>query len=310
MEYDNYIDNIISADNNDNNFEKIDINLLDEYIEKLKELSLFDMIELSKKVNSDMDSLESCKKMIDGIKNYKTSLSTNQLSSNIVATNILLSKDINMDMKSFENSYSENLYVLMKIKSELQIQIKKKISETNTSKSLTKEIIKNLSNKLSILKPDRPNYEYLKKRIKKSIYIYQHREDITYLEARLANYLKSNTRNILYTLKIDLPHISKGESTKLLRDLKKYFSKDILERSIKQLNSIFENIIETYIVLIFIARITERDKQSCDDLWAKLFLINLSDIDSDIYDYENNYLKQISEKIKPKIIEFVSINNL
>ena len=280
---------------------------IDEYLNKLEDLSFLEAVSYKKKIDLEIARWKSCQSMLKAISDLKLDDSINR---EIMKINQMKEYKFDNTVEDFESHYEENLEKLEKISNKLVEVIGKSKDCMNSTKFLTDEMVHLMSGKLSKLDPEGLNFAMNQNKMLTVIDAFQNRHKIDYLVNKFETYLVTQKNNIKKSFKDDLPNLKQGKDTKVTNDLKRFFSVDIVESLDTQFAEIFEGMTSvSYLMMWAIAKIMNNEKKNSTDTWAKVFVLNLSDIDSGIFDLEqiskDDYKFLIRDRFVEKALVFL-----
>ena len=288
------------------NLSKFDFGNIDEYLIKLEDLSFLEAVSYKKKIDTEIARWKSCKSMLKAISDLKLDDTTNR---ELMKINAMADYNFTESIEDFESHYEENLEKLNKISIKLVEMVNSHKHEMDSTKFLTNEMIHLMHVKFDKLNSNELNYNYTKNKIKTVIEAFQHRLDLSYLRYKLEIYLKTNKNNIRRDFRDNMKIINSGKRSKVINDLIRYFNEDIVYAMYDRLMSAFsDDTNATYIMMGFIAKIMNTEKKSSKDAYAKVFVLNLSDIYNDIFDIdiENyKYMENVESSFYPIIKRFL-----
>ncbi len=271
----------ISVTEHLNNFNFGNIN---DYLSSLESLSFLEAVSYKKKIDEEILRWKSCKSMLKAISDLRLDDNVNR---ELMKTNTLDEYNFTETVENFESSYPENLEKLEKISDKLISIIKDKKEAINTTSDLTNEMTHLMRNKIRRLDPNGLNYSYNKKRMEIVLDAYSKRKDLRFLEMKFNDYLKNSRVNIIRDFKNNENDISKNNPTPVIKELLKVFSNDILFGAYSKLMNIcHDDTSLVYLIFGFISKTINSERKSSRDVWAKVFILNLSDMYNNIFDID------------------------
>lgn len=287
------------------NLSKFDFGDIDEYLTKLEELSFLEAVSYKKKIDAEIARWKSCESMLKAISDLKLDDTTNR---ELMKINAMENYDFTESIEDFESHYEENLGKLEKIGAKLVEMVNAHKDEMDSTKFLTNEMIHLMSGKLAKLDPNSLNYNLNKAKMETVIDAFSNRLSLDYLSNKLDVYLKTNKNNIKRDFRDNETAINGGRRTKVINDLIRFFNEEIAYSLYERLMYTFDDdVYATYLMLGFIAKIMNTEKNSSRDSWAKVFALNLSDIRNGIFDIGDSkgYMTAIRETFFDKVIDYV-----
>ena len=294
------------------NLSKFDFGDISEYLKKLETLSFLEAVSYKKKVDAEIARWKSCKSMLKAISDLRLDDSVNR---ELMKINAMENYEFTESLEDFENHYEENLDKLNQIATKLIEIVNSHKHEMDSTQFLTNEMCHLMEGKLAKLDPSDMNYEYTKARMETVLLAFKNRQDVSYLENKLKSYLQSNKSNIRKDFKDNAGAIHNNQRTKVIKDLIRFFNEDIVYSLYERLMSAFhDNVSAVYVMMGFIAKVMNREKKSSNDVWAKVFVLNLSDIYNGIYDIElvntEYFMTRVNRVFYPQLKKFVNDNKL
>ena len=294
------------------NLSKFDFGDISEYLNKLETLSFLEAVSYKKKIDAEVSRWKSCESMLKAITNLKLDDSVNQ---ELMKINAMEKFEFDQSLEDFESHYEENMNKLEQISTKLVEIVNSHKHEMDSTRFLTDEMVHLMTNKIAKLDPSDINYEYTKSRMETVVNAFKDRKNTDYLENKLRSYLLSNKANIRKDIKDNATAILNNQHTKVINDLIRFFSPDIAYSLYERLASAFgDNMTAVYIMMGFIAKVMNREKKSSNDVWAKVFVLNLSDIYNNIYDIElvneESFMDKVERVFYPMIMQFITDNKI
>ena len=291
------------------NLSKFEFGDIDEYLTKLEDLSFLEAVSYKKKIDSEIARWKSCKGMLKAISDLKLDDTTNR---ELMKINAMEDYNFTESIDDFESHYEENLDKLNKISSKLVEIVNSHKHEMDSTKFLTEEMIHLMQVKVDKLDPTGLNYSYNLTRMENVITAFENRLNLDYLKYKLEIYLKTSKANIKRDFRENVNLINNGRRSKVINDLIRFFNEDIMYAVYERLMYAFnDDVNATYVMLGFIAKIMNTEKKTAKDVWAKVFVLNLSDIYNNIFDIEcsaegeSSYITKVEKIFYPIISEFL-----
>ena len=283
-----------------------------EYLNRLEELSFLEAVSYKKKVDSEIARWKSCQSMLKAISDLRLDPGANR---EIMKINAMKDYEFDNTIEDFESHYEENLDKLEKIAAKLLEVVNRSKDVMNSTKFLTDEMVHLMSGKLSKLDPNGLNFSFNQDKMKTVINAFQNRHDLEYMRNKFNLYLVTQKNNIKKAFKDDGPMIRNGRGTKVINDLRRFFSKDIFSNLDSTFLEIFEDNLDVcYLMMWMISKIMHNEKKSSNDTWAKVFVLNISDIANGIFDIDGitseEYKKQIKDCFFESSVDFLKKNKL
>lgn len=308
----------------------IDDNKIQEIENTISSLPFMKAVYYRKYLYYQLKNLDNMKKTLDSLKEFKASADENikkyadgddDLLKAIYAEEEDVSKKINdantiddqleeIDVeKSAEEIYNnydkyvENINRVLKLVND-HIDKYKEVAQSTSF--LNSELISMLNSKLNDLNPNGLNYEFNKNKILKIIDIYNNRLSLDYLDSKLDKFLLINKKYLNKVFdKKEISLMLSGRRNKLINRLYGVYGRNMVQSVFSTLYKIFDkDILETYLFLAYLLKLLESNKKTADDNWVKIFMLNISDINNNIFDigdgqeYLNNVDKVFHERIK------------
>ena len=288
------------------NLSKFDFGEIDEYLKKLEDLSFLEAVSYKKKIDEEIARWKSCNSMLKAIADLKLDDTVNR---ELMKINAMEDYEFTESIDDFESHYDDKLNM---ISNKLVEMVNSHKHEMDSTSFLTNEMIHLMKVKLDKLDPNGINYEYNKTRMETVIKAFSNRRDLSFLGYKLEVYLKTSKNNIKRDFRDNESTINNNRRTKVINDLIRFFSEDIVYAIYERLMCAFnDDIYATYIMMGFLAKIMNTEKKTSKDIWAKVFALNLSDIYNNIFDIdiladgEDSYMRKIEKKFYPEIKKFL-----
>lgn len=294
------------------NLSKFDFGNIDEYLVKLEDLSFLEAVSYKKKVDSEIARWKSCKSMLKAISDLKLDDTVNR---ELMKINAMEEYKFNDSIEDFESHYEENLNKLTQIAEKLVSLVNSHKHEMDSTSFLTNEMIHLMKVKLDKLDPSENNYTYTKNKMETVIAAFQNRKDLTFLKYKLEMYLKTSKSNIKRDFRENATLINSGRRPKCINDLIRFFSEDIVYALYERLMYAFsDDVYAVYLMMGFLAKVMNTEKKTSKDAWAKVFILNLSDIYNNIFDLEAGprsvYMQSIEDVFYPLIAKFLATQKI
>ena len=258
----------------------------DEYINSLDELTLLEASSLKREVDNAIRQWKLCR---DTLSNLDNPAVNDKLNSSIREANLL--ETVNVDTREkFESDYETNINRLEKIAEKLLAIIDEHKDEIDSTVYMTQQMIVILTKRLKALPKDDPNYELELKvgnRILDSFTdrLTGSRETINWIGEKLIHYIRTHRKEISKSLREETKLVLHNERTKAIKDLGRQFSENSIAKAMYYLSNIFNDRVDQVIIFTnFLAHVLRHGKDSGDDSYAKLVILDLIDIYNGIYD--------------------------
>ena len=289
---------------------QFDLGDITQYLEDLKTLSFFEAVSLRKKVDAEYVRWKSCNSMLNAVQNLK--LDDNQ-NRQLMELNTLEDYNFSQSVEDFRKVYESNIDKYTQIISVLDNIIN--TNRQNSTTFLTNELLHMIDSRLANLPNTLTNYDYIIKKMNVIKDAFLHRENLQYLALKIESFLKVHRKKIKITFKNDSKELNNGKRTKIINELIRYFSKDIADGYYRQLMKIFHNDFDSvYLMTYFLMKIMNSEKETGKNTYAKVFIMNLSDINAGIYDYDEShgidYENEIGVYFIHPIVTFLDSNNI
>ena len=294
------------------NLSQFDFGDITEYLNKLEDLSFLEAVSYKKKVDAEIARWKSCESMLKAISELKLDDTTNR---ELMKINAMEDYKFMESVEDFESHYDANMSKLQKISDKLVSIVDTHKHEMDSTRFLTNEMVHLMKGKLAKLDPSGMNYEYNRSRMETVKNAFENRLDLSYLKNKFEIYLKTNKNNIKKDFKDNANLLNSNRRSKVINDLIRFFNEDIVYALYNQLMGIFcGGTSETYLMMAFIAKVMNTEKKTSKDVWAKVFVLNMSDIYNDIFDIEmvdkDSYTDQVAHAFFTSAYEFVKKNSL
>lgn len=305
--HDNATKEILDEAEADTNLSNFDFGDITEYLTKLETLSFLEAVSYKKKIDAEIARWKSCKSTLDMVAELQLDDTVNR---ELMKINAMENYQFSKTVDDFESHYTENIEKLERISEKLIAIINEHKHEMDSTKFLTDEMVHLMKNKISKLDPDNINYTYNKTRMETVVQAFENRKDFAYLEGKLKTYLKTNHNTIKKYMRDDAKLLNNGRKTKIINDLIRFFNENIVNAMFVELQLAFDDdLLAVYLMMGFIAKIMNTERKTAQDIWGKVFALNLSDINNDIFDIEEEdetpYTDKITDVIYPILEEYL-----
>ena len=288
------------------NLSQFDFGDISEYLTKLEGLSFLEAVSYKKKVDAEIARWKSCESMLKAISELRLDDTTNR---ELMKINAMEDFKFMESVEDFESHYDENMDKLLKISNKLVAIVNAHKHEMDSTRFLTNEMVHLMKGKIDKLDPNDMNYDYNRTRMETVKNAFENRLDLSYLRWKFETYLMTNKNNIKKDFRDNAALLNGGRRSKVINDLIRFFNEDIVYSLYERLMYTFsDDTAATYLMMGFIAKIMNTEKKTSKDVWAKVFVLNLSDIYNNIFDIdiENyEYIDNIKESFYLVIKRFL-----
>ena len=316
----------------------IDDSKLEELQNKISTLPFMKAVYYRKYLHYQLKNLDNMKATLDSLNEFKESMDTtikNEIGDNddfmkaiygneedvskkIDDTNNIdnsLEKiDLDKSAEDIYNNYDKYVENINKVINILNDHINEYKDVAQSTSFLTNELISMLNNKLNELNPNGLNYEYNKNKILKIIDMYNNRLSLDYIDSKLDNFLLINKKYLNKVFdKKEISLMLSGRRNKIINKLYAIYGRNIIQGVFATLYKIFDNdILETYLFLAYLLKLLETSKKTSDDNWIKIFILNISDINNNIFDIGDGqeYLNTVDNVFHERIKKYFDSNKI
>lgn len=306
--HDNATRDILDEAEKTSEIDKLSMEDLDAHLRYVSGMSFLEAISYKKKIDAEIARWKSCKSMLKAVTDLKLDDKTNR---NVMLANTLDEYKMDKSVEEFNEVYDSTIDHLSKVSGKLVEIVESKKDDMGSTKFMTNEMIEVLIHKIEKLDPNGKNYEFYKKQLETVLNATKDRTNLIFMLTKFESFLKSNKVNVRRELNDNMNAFKTGQRTKTVTDLIKFFDENITANLYHMLVDTFEgDYTSAYILMSFIARIMSSEKKSSRDIWAKWFVLNISDIKSGIYDIgePSEYLFKVRDLFLPKLQEFIKEN--
>ena len=302
------VEDILDEGNYKDRLSQFDLGDISDYLEYLKGLSLFEAINLRKRIDEEYTRWKSCKNMIKAVRDLR--LEDNQ-NRDLMLINTLNKYDFSETADQFDAVYESNMEKFEQMIKVLQEIIDK--NQTQSTQFLTNELIHLIDSKSENLPEDATNREFILKKMEVIRAAFADRTDLTYLDNKYTTFLEVNKKRIRKEFKDSAKTIQSRRRTKYINDLVRLFSEKIAYGYYAEIMKCFHDDTDcVYLFTYFLMKVMQNDKQNGKNTWVKVLIMNLSDIHAGIYDIGDGsgYEDKISNTFYGVTKDFINKNKI
>lgn len=288
--------------------------------EELNDLTPLEVAQFSDKLKQIKAFYEQCYTLLKSLEEEDNIDAHNK---RIIEHNILKQFGINGTAKQYKEQYENSLSKRIEKFEELSKKVMDENKDhLNSSTGLTKDWMTILDHQFGKIPMDHANYEMLKKRYETNHSAMESRENIDFLVKKFDTYLKTNEKDIVKTLKNEKDKIKMNIRTKVVNSLTHTFQRDMIlkliygmeltfarygpleapENTYKTKDVMYYNPQITYLMLLFLDKMSKNGEKDATSIWVKLLIMNYCDIVTGIYDigdpiaYQNSIREAFMDK--------------
>lgn len=276
------------------------------YLAKLRHLTFLEKVDLLRRVNAELERWNNLKTALECIEDMKIADTSNK---EIMRINTMARFGFSGTNEEFTKEFLEKEDQLKKIAAVLNVYIDESKEGLGTTSFTTTEMVALMRKRIADQDSNDPGYAESVKHANTLIDIFEHRTDFEFLRNRIEIYLKTNKKN----LKRAFGEISGSKMPKCMKTLVRNFGYSTMYRVWYTLIFQFgQNADATFVMMNFLAKLLDTEKKTGASGWAKVFILNMSDIQRDVFDLEDptTYLCKIPEHLLKPILDFLKNNKI
>lgn len=323
---DEAVTEILTETANDNIvYKNYDMSDLDKYMENIDSMTLFESISLKNSVLRELNRLESCHTMIKAVDELRdnfdfvepgkepTMLDRKNAGTNadkkVLTANYLDSFGYNESAEEFTELYSLYQPKLNKLTEKLNERIKECSAYAGSTKYLTENFLQIIEKKLNNLDMNSLNANATKKSILILKDAFTNRCNLTYLMNKMSIFTK-NKNHMKAIVKA-----FNGTFSDVASKMNKSFATKTMHSFITMLDRMFRgDIYKSLTFIYFLNYICATEAQSNNIAWVKVLVLNLSDIETGIWDIDTmtaeEYTRTVQYTFEPYLDQIILyINN-
>lgn len=285
---------------------RYDFGAMPLFLAKLKTLTFLEQVDLSRRVNNEIARWEGCKTALECISDMHI---TDSMNRQMMLINSMNHFGYNGTQEEFTADYTEKMDQLKKISAVLAACIDANKEGLGTTSFTTNEMIALMEKRASELQVE-SGTESSVKYANHVVEIFKNRTSFDFLKGRLEIFLKTNKKD----LKRAISELKSNKMPKCMKTLVRIFGNDTMYRVWYTLimNHINHDADAVFVLLSFLAKLTETEKNTGNAVWAKVFILNISDCQRKVFDLEDpdGYIGQIWELFHVPIDKFLHNNKL
>ena len=285
---------------------RYDFGAMPLFLAKLKDLTFLELVDLSRRVNNEVARWNGCKTALECIADMKLGDSNNRT---VMMLNSMAHFGYNGTQEEFSKDYTEKMEQLKNISAVLTAHIESKKEGLGTTSFTTREMIALMEKRASEIEVQSADKSALKYS-NHVIEIFKDRTNFTFLKNRLQIYLKTNKKDI----KRAITEMKGSTMPKCMKILTRIFGNDTMYRVWYTLimNHIDHDADAVFVLLSFLAKLTETEKNTGNAVWAKVFILNISDCQRKVFDLEDpsEYIEKVWSNFHTLIDQFLYNNKI
>lgn len=312
---DEAVTDILTETANDNIvYKNYNMSDLDKYMENINSMTLFEAISLKNSITRELNRLESCNTMIKAVDELRdnfdfvepgkepTIMDRKNAGTNVdkklLAANYLDSYGYNESAEEFTELYSVYQPKLIELTEKLNTRITECSVHAGSTKYLTENFLKIIDKKLNNIDMNALNAEKTKASVLVLREAFGNRCDVNYLENKISNFAKNKNH-----LKAIVKAFN-GTFSDIASKMNQSFAIKTMHSLVNMLNITFDNDLNKSLEFIyFLNYICATEHQSNKTAWVKVLVLNLGDIDKNIWDLDSmsgeEYVKLIHDTFDP-----------
>lgn len=310
---------ILTETANDNIiYKNYDMADLDTYISNVDSLSMLEAISLKNSVLKEVNRLESCHTMVKAVDDLRenfdfvqpgkepTLMDRKNAGTNadkaVLTANYLDSFGYKESAEEFAKIYEDYKPKLDELVEKLDKRIEDCTPMAASTTYMTNDFLKIINKRINNLKEDDINYKTLSKSLDTLKTAFENRTDIEYLATKFDTYVKNKNH-----LK-DIKRAINGTFSDVSSKMNKNFATKTMHSLIATLDKIyFGNRYKVLSFIQFLNYICANEASSNADAWVKVLVLNISDINKNIWDIDgvnsNDYLEWIYNRFNSNLTQ-------
>lgn len=261
----------------------------EEYLKSLDDLCLLEASTLKRNIDDAIRQWNLCQAALNSMNSDEID---SKLNRSIMEANVLESVNVNT-AEEFATDYEKSVNRLQQVSDKLLGIIDAHKDELDSTVFMTNQMLTIIKKKIATLDKASLNYAHDLKAaetIKKS---FENRliggnENLAFLSDKLDNYLITHRKEISRSFRSEAKLVRENQKTKAIKALCRQFSENSIARFIYKLNEAFaENSATIFVFINFIAYMLKNGRDSGQDTYAKLLILDLVDMYNGIYDVPN-----------------------
>lgn len=300
---------ILTETANDNIiYKNYDMSDIERYMENISSMTMLESISLKNSVLKEVNRLESCHTMIKAVDDLRenfdfvqpgkepTLMDRKNAGTNadkaVLTANYLDTYGYSESADEFAKLYDEYKPKLDELVKKLDARIEECTPMAASTTYMTNDFLKIINKRINNLSEDTVNYKLLSKSLNTLKDAFEHRTDLDYLGNKFDTYIKNKNH-----LK-DIKRAINGTFSDVASKMNKNFATKTMSSLIKTLDKIyFGDRYKVLSLIQFLNYICANETDSNADAWVKVLVLNISDIDKNIWDIEdycsNDYLEAV-----------------
>ena len=281
-------------------YKDYDIAVLDQYMTNIDSMTLLESISLKNSVTKELNRLESCKTMLNAVGDLRQNFdfvapgkevtmmdrknAGTDVDKKILAANYLDEYGFTENADEFDKLYETYQPKLKELTDKLTNHINACNKDAASTTYMTNDFLHIIDKRLNNMKPDEINYEYTSTRLETLKNAFSHRTDYSFLlnKLRLFTSNKTHMKNLAKAMN--------GTYSDIAAKLNKNFSPATLKEFINCMEDCFDHDQMKIISLMyFLNYVCTSEAKNNNDVWVKVFLLNISDIRKGIWDLEDDW---------------------
>ena len=298
-------------------YKDYDMEVLDQYMTKIESMSLLECISLKNSVAKELNRLESCHTMLKAVDDLRENFdfvapgkeitaidrknAGTDVDKQIMSANYLDQYGFTENADEFTKLYDAYQPKLKELTEKLTAHITECGKDAASTTYMTNDFLHIIDKRLNNMKSDEMNYEYTMARLETLRKAFSNRTDISYLKNKL--HLFTNNKTHMKGLAKALNDTFSG----IVAKLNKNFSPITLREFVNCMEDCFENDRTKIISLLyFLNYVCTSEAKTNNDVWVKVFMLNISDIRKGIWDLDihwSTYLKETCDTLDDYLSE-------
>ena len=292
-------------------YKDYDMEVLDQYMTKIESMSLLECISLKNSVAKELNRLESCHTMLKAVDDLRENFdfvapgkeittmdrknAGTDVDKQIMSANYLDQYGFTENADEFTKLYDAYQPKLKELTEKLAAHISECGKDAASTTYMTNDFLHIIDKRLNNMKSDEMNYEYTSARLETLRNAFSNRTDISYLKNKLRLFTNNKTH-----MK-GLAKALNGTFSGIAAKLNKNFSPITLREFVNCMEDCFENDqIKIISLLYFLNYVCTSEAKTNNDVWVKVFMLNISDIRKGIWDLDihwSTYLKETCDTL-------------
>lgn len=319
---------ILAETANDNIvYRNYDLSDLDEYINNIGQMTLFESISLKNSVAKELNRLESCHSMIKAVNDLRDNFdyvepgkepsamdrrnAGTNVDRSVMKANYLDEYGFKESEAEFNDIYTQYQPKLQNLIDKLNAHIKELSPQASSTRYMTNDFLHIINKHINNLATNNVNYNREHNKLLNLRDCFEKRTSLDWLVNKLDIFVK-NTNHLK-----DINRAFSGTMSDIAPKLNAKFATKTMHNFVFFINSLWEgNYTMSLSFMYFLNYICAHEADSNLDAWVKVLLLNVSDMTNDIWDIdevdEDTYAIDVRNRFAPalhKIEDYIKTRN-